>query len=103
MKSRLSVRNAPLRITGPLLFVAPHFDDLSLSGDAAALEVARSFGARARPVRSDVPIDVRRKARRLQAYRTQLPLLFPRRAVVDDTSLAAFLPSTERYWRIERR
>lgn len=76
---------------------------LSKRGDDAAFEVARSLGSRIRIVRSDVSVDVRRKARRLQAYRSQLPLLFPRQAVANDTSLAAFLPETERYWRIERR
>lgn len=73
---------------------------LTTRGDGQANEVARSIGANARLVRSDVAIDRARKAQRLQAYRTQLPLLFPRHAVVDASSLAAFLPPTERYWRI---
>lgn len=75
---------------------------VSKRGEHEARAVARSLGSRIRIVRSDISVDVHHKARRLQSYRSQIPLLFPHQAVVNDTFLAAFLPKTERYWRMER-
>ena len=75
---------------------------LTTRGDGQARVVQRSFGPQARLVRTDLPIDTRAKARRLQAYRTQLGLLFPAHAVRNEAGFAAFLPRTERYWRVER-
>lgn len=74
---------------------------LTVRGDRSAREVARRFGARARPERVDVAIDREVKARRLGAYATQLPLLFPP-AALGPGALARRLPATERYWYVAR-
>ena len=75
---------------------------LTKRGDHAASRVVARFGPAARLVPGDLPIDRSAKARRLRAYASQLPLLFPASALADDASFARFLPSDERYWRVVR-
>lgn len=76
---------------------------LTTRGNAAARRVRATFGAGTRLVCSDIPIDTASKARRLRAYGSQLPQLFPARALADDVAFARFLPARERYWRLARR
>ncbi len=75
---------------------------LTRRGGAAAASVRGRFGAGARLVCTDLPIDTAAKARRLRSYPSQLPLLFPPAALADDASFARFLPADERYWRVAR-
>ena len=74
---------------------------LTRRGDGAARRVVRRFGASARAVRVDAPVDRAAKAQRLAAYATQLPLLLPVRARTVE-GLTRHLPGDERYWYVRR-
>jgi LmbE family N-acetylglucosaminyl deacetylase len=75
---------------------------LTRRGDAAAARVLDRLGPGSRLVCTDLPVDRPAKARRLRAYASQLPLLFPASALADDERFARFLPGDERYWRVVR-
>lgn len=69
----------------------------SLPGDAAISEVESAVGARA--IAQSTEVDRGRKARRIAAYRSQLPHLCPNGLRLD---AADALPVFERYWHLVR-